>query len=188
MYDKIISHYYEEGKLKDILLKHSQRVADYALKCAKAHPEIQLDTNIIFNGAMLHDIGIIHCDAPGIECYGSENYIRHGIIGAAMLRKDANLFNLSINEIESYARICERHTGTGLTRLQIIEQQLPLPHIDLIPETLEEQIICYADKFFSKTHPDKKKSIERVLRSMEKFGKQTIETFLFMHDRFGCDS
>ena len=50
---------------------------------------------------------------------------------------------------ESYARVCERHTGAGLTLHDILSQNLPLPHHDLQPETIEEKLICYADKFFS---------------------------------------
>mgnify|MGYP004420939777 CR=1 FL=1 len=50
------------------------------------------------------------------------------------------------------ARVCERHTGTGLTDEVIKQRQLPLPAGDYRPETLEEQLICYADKFYSKRH------------------------------------
>ena len=46
----------------------------------------------------------------------------------------------------------KRHTGAGLTKKEIIEQELPLPQQDFLPETTEEKLICYADKFFSKTH------------------------------------
>ena len=69
-----------------------------------------------------------------------------------------------------HARVCERHTGTGITLAMIEERGLPLPHRDFMPETLEEQLICYADKFYSKTKLDKEKSVEkenRAFRSME---------------------
>ena len=54
---------------------------------------------------MLHDIGIIRCNAPGIQCFGNEPYICHGRIGAEMLRAEG---------FPHHARVCERHTGRGL--------------------------------------------------------------------------
>ena len=42
--------------------------------------------------------------------------------------------------IEGYprhARVCERHTGTGITQAMIEERGLPLPLQDFMPETLE---------------------------------------------------
>lgn len=187
-YSDIISYYYKEPKLRDILLIHSRNVADMALECARQHPEFNLNLEIIENGAMLHDIGIIRCNAPGIECYGSEFYIRHGILGAEMLRKDHDMLGLTSEEAEIYARICERHTGTGLTRIQIEKRGLPLPPQDWTPETMEEKIICYADKFFSKTHPERKKSFEKVLTSLAKFGEESTSAFIEMHRLFCLNS
>lgn len=181
----IINYYYTEGtKLKEILMVHSRNVANLALRCAAKHPELNLNTEIIEQGAMLHDIGIIHCNAPGIQCYGSEHYIRHGIIGGEMLRHDYSALGISPQEADIYARICERHTGTGLTLQQIKQQNLPLPPQDWTPETLEEQLICYADKFFSKTHPEVQKTLERVIHSLEKFGDDSIKSFNTMHQLF----
>lgn len=179
-YQQIIDHYYPHGKLRDILMVHSRMVADKAIKVCQ-DPDLK---PFIEAAAMLHDIGIIRCDASGIECYGTEPYICHGRIGAQMLRNDAHLFGMSQEEIEPYARVCERHTGAGLTQQQIISQSLPLPHEDYIPETLAEQIICYADKFFSKTHPEVEKSYKRALRSIEKFGAEGAERFKQWHERF----
>lgn len=185
-YELILSHYYPEAnKLRDILLTHSRLVADLALECAARHPELNINTSIVETGAMLHDIGIIRCDAPGIECYGTEPYICHGTLGATMLRTDHDILGLTEKEIEPFARICERHTGTGLTREAITERNLPLPHQDFIPETLEEQLVCYADKFFSKTHPERKKSIEKALHSLEKFGSEGVEKMKHWHTIFG---
>lgn len=179
-FQQIIDHYYTPGKLRDILMVHSRKVADKAIKICK-NPEL---IPFIEAAAMLHDIGIIQCDAIGIECHGSEPYICHGHIGAEMLRQDAHLFAMTQEEIEPYARVCERHTGAGLTKEQIISQSLPLPHEDFLPETLEEQIICYADKFFSKTHSEVEKPYERALKSIEKFGEEGAERFKQWHEMF----
>ena len=87
-FQQIIDHYYVPGKLRDILMVHSRKVADKAMKACNK-PEM---IPFIEAAAMLHDIGIIRCDAAGIECYGTEPYICQGRIGAQMLREDAHLF------------------------------------------------------------------------------------------------
>ena len=151
-----------------ILYKHSRDVADKALKITYMHPELNANRDFVEEAAMLHDIGIVMTNAPSIECHGSEPYIKHGILGAKIVKDEG---------IGEYARVCERHTGTGLTKKEIINHNLPLPHINLIPESIEEIIICFADKFFSKTKLDIEKTTEQVRKSLEKCGKQSVEKF-----------
>ena len=125
---------------------------------------------------MLHDIGIFKCDAAGIQCFGTEPYICHGRIGAELLRSEG---------FPRHARVCERHTGAGITKAQIIAQNLPLPQQDFLPETMEEKVICYADKFFSKTHIDREKTIEQVEKSLSKFGEEGVLRFREWEKCFG---
>lgn len=168
-YQKIIDKFYgEDNELRHILIVHSQSVARKALQIVSLHPELNLDRQFVEEAAMLHDIGIIKTDAPGIECFGTEPYIRHGILGAEMLRQEG---------FPRHARVCERHTGAGLSMEEIIKQDLPLPHQDFLPETLEEQLICYADKFFSKSHIEKVKTIQQAEKSIAKFGAEGLERF-----------
>ncbi len=176
MHYELIKKYYEEGSaLLDLLLTHSEMVAGKALAVAEA-ARLDVDRNFVKEAAMLHDIGIFQCDAPGIYCHGHEPYIRHGVIGAALMRQEG---------LESIARVCERHTGSGLTAKEIAETGLPLPHNDFLPETLEEKLICYADKFYSKSgNPREEKSLERVRRSMSKFGAEALERFDSLHALF----
>ena len=184
-YKKIIDKFYPEAsKLRDILLIHSRGVCQMALEIVDKHPELNADRDVVEAGAMLHDIGIVKCDAAGIECFGTEPYICHGTIGGRMLRDNAAVLGVTADEIEPFARICERHTGTGLTLKQIEEQNLPLPHIDLCPVTVEEQIVCYADKFFSKTRPERQKTYEQACHSLEKFGKDGLVKFAEWHHMF----
>ena len=170
---KIVDHFYpEETPLKRLLLKHSMQVRDKALAIMD-NPVVQklgLERDLMINGALLHDIGIGRCHAPSILCNGTENYICHGIIGASMLREyDPAL--------EPYARICERHTGAGLTAAEIEAEGLPLPHRDYLPETLEEKLICLADKFFSKSGDMQEKPLDRVVRGLAKFGPEPLVRF-----------
>ena len=164
----IINKYCTSEEQRQILLIHSRAVADKALAIARKHPEWAIDEQFIEEAALLHDIGIVQVNAPAIACQGTEPYICHGILGAAILRSEG---------LERHALVCERHTGTGLTLQQIIEQGLPLPHIDMQPVSMEEQIICFADKFFSKTRLDTEKSVEQARRSLEKFGADGLVKF-----------
>jgi len=176
-WEEIINKYYgEEGDLRRILIVHSQSVAHKALQIVSLHPELNIDSQFVEEAAMLHDIGIIKTDAPGIKCFGTEPYICHGILGAEMLRQEG---------MPRHARVCERHTGAGLSLHDIVSQNLPLPHQDFLPETLEEKLICYADKFFSKTHLDIEKPIEKVERSIAKFGDDGLERFREWEKIFG---
>lgn len=162
-------------KLEQVLLKHSEDVAQRALKIAKAHPELGVDETFLWEAAMLHDIGITRVDAPSIFCYGTEPYIKHGILGAEILFSEG---------MPRHARVAERHTGTGLTVEEIIRQNLPLPHQDFTPESIEEQIVCYADKFYSKSHLDIEKTPEQAMRSLEKFGSDGVAIFKAWKERF----
>lgn len=169
-YNKIIDKYYpEDNALKHILIVHSESVMRKALKIVDKHPELNIDRLFVEEAAMLHDIGIVKCDAAGIQCFGTEPYLRHGRLGAEMMRTEG---------YPLHARVCERHTGAGLSVEDIENQDLPLPHIDLLPETIEEKVICYADKFFSKTHLDREKTFEQAEKSIAKFGGNGLERFL----------
>lgn len=175
--ETIIHKYYAgQPELEDILLTHSRQVARKTMAICAAHPELNLDGQFLYEAAMLHDIGIIRTDAPGIQCFGTEPYICHGIIGAEMLRAEG---------LPRHARVAERHTGTGITPEQIRQQGLPLPMQDYSPETMEEQVVCYADKFFSKTRLTEEKTPEHVVRSLSRFGEEGIERFRRWQELFG---
>ena len=168
-YQKIIDKYYPEAnRLRDILIRHSRQVADRALRICDAHPELGMNRQFVEEAAMLHDIGIFRCDAPGIACHGKEPYICHGRIGAELLRSEG---------YEQHARVCERHTGAGLSLNDILRQDLPLPHQDFLPETLEEKVICYADKFYSKSNLQREKTIQQAEKSIAKFGEEGLSRF-----------
>lgn len=197
-YLALIHRYYpEDNALRRMLLHHSRQVCARALQIVERHPELGANRNLVEAGAMLHDIGIFLTDAPGIHCHGTAHYILHGSLGAQLLRNEAKQLKKEkqqaeqLNEeqlqaiqlqeelhfYEALARICERHTGTGLTRQTIIERGLPDPQQDLLPETIEEQIICYADKFYSKSHLERERTIPQTLQSLEKFGDEGVEKF-----------
>jgi uncharacterized protein len=168
-YMAIIDKYYAEGsELRRILLTHSRSVADKALDIARNHPELDLDLQFVEEAAMLHDIGVFLCNAPGIECFGDAPYICHGTLGAELLHEAG---------YPNHALVCERHTGAGLSLRQIEDQNLPVPHRELMPVSMEEQLICFADKFFSKTRLTTEKTVEQAYNSVAKFGVESAERF-----------
>lgn len=175
-YQEIIDKYYPVGtKCRGIFIQHSRQVADKALEIARrCNLDIPLKT--IETAAMLHDIGIFLTNAPDIDCHGNEHYIRHGILGAELLRKEE--FD------EEIARVAERHTGAGLTIDDIDRQQLPLPRKDYMPETTLEKLICYADKFFSKSGKMQEKPLDKVRTSMARHSTESLTRFDELHRLF----
>ena len=166
---KIIEKYYDkQSDAYHILVRHSRSVADKALSIAKSHPEMNFDLRFIEEAAMLHDIGMILCNAPEIGCNGTYDYICHGYLGAEMLRKEG---------FPQHALVCERHTGTGISLKMIEDNDLPIPHRDFLPISPEEQLICFADKFFSKTKLDKEKKIKKIQKSLSRYGEDTVLRF-----------
>ena len=164
----IKTYYPEENRLREILVTHSESVAKKACPTAEPHPEPRPHHQFLYEGALLHDIGIFLTDAEGICCYGDKPYICHGSLGAELMRREG---------YERHALVCERHTGAGLSLKEIIAQQLPVPHREMVPVSLEEQVICFADKFFSKTHLDREKSVEKARRSLERYGQEGVDRF-----------
>ncbi len=184
VFDIIDRYYKENGPLRSILLAHSTQVARKALAIADSHPALLIDREFVYSAAMLHDIGIILCEAPEIYCYGPEPYIRHGVCGAMMLQNDGWEESFPQELLNRWARVCERHTGVGLTREEIEAQHLPLPPLDYLPESMEEKLVCYADKFFSKTKLESEKTVEHVMESMKKYSDDCYKRFLLLHELF----
>lgn len=166
--DLIDKYYPQDNELKHILNVHGRSVADKALWIAGKHPELNLDTVFLEEAAMLHDIGIFLTHAPGIQCFGTEPYICHGYLGAGLVRKEG---------FPRHALVCERHTGAGLSLKDIMDQKLPVPHREMLPVSMEEQVICFADKFFSKTHLDREKTVEGARKSIAKYGDEGLQRF-----------
>lgn len=164
----IIDMYYpEDNELKNIYNVHAERVTSLALEMAHRHPELDIDMQFVEEAAMLHDLGIFLTDAPRIYCFGTEDYLCHGYLGGKLLRTLG---------YERHARVCERHTGTGLTKEIIVANGWNLPVKDFVPETIEEQLICFADKFYSKTkYLETARTFEQVEESMAKISPEAVE-------------
>ena len=168
---------YLEGEPFRIVLEHSRFVARLAMDvCEKLGIAVD-DRIFIEEAALLHDIGVCRVNAPKLGLYGQHPYIVHGVLGREILEKEG---------YPLHALVCERHIGVGLTIADIIKQNLPLPHREMCPISLAEQIICFADLFYSK-NPAKlahKKTLEQVRKHMLTFGEEKLQIFEGWIQRF----
>ncbi|MDD4637580.1 MAG: HD domain-containing protein [Bacteroidales bacterium] len=165
----LLKKYYPEGsEVYHIMESHARSVTQKALELAAKHPEYNMDLTFVEEAAMLHDIGCFLTNAPEIHCHGTNPYICHGYLGAEILRNEG---------LPRHALVAERHIGSGLSYNHIIKKGLPLPARDMCPVSLEEKLICFADKFYSKTKLDKEKSLNKVIESMHKHGSGSVKRF-----------
>ncbi len=174
------SFYPPQTRARDILERHSRSVADLALEINRRKgiglPEAEVEL-----AAMLHDIGIFLTDAPSIGCFGSRPYLLHGVLGADLLRRHG--FD------EAVARVAERHTGSGITAEEIASWHMPFPAGRVLcPQSDLEQLVCYADKFYSKSGDMRRKPLDRVRASLARFGTGSLARFESLHARFSTDS
>jgi uncharacterized protein len=169
---------YLSGEPFDIVLAHSSNVAALALEIAGRLDVSPEDRRFIEEAALLHDIGVCQVHAPSLGLFGDNPYIMHGVLGRAILDRE---------QYPLHALVCERHTGVGVTCEEIIRQQLPLPHRDLCPLSLPEQIICFADMFYSKKpgRLDERKSVARIKKKLLPFGEDKVAIFDSWMDQFG---
>jgi uncharacterized protein len=91
----------------------------------------KVDLRLVEAGALLHDIG-----------RSQTHSIEHGAVGGQIARRLGMPMEL--------ANIIERHVGAGLTQDEARRNNLPKGNY--VPETLEEKIVCYADKLIEGAH------------------------------------
>ncbi|MCX6309002.1 MAG: HD domain-containing protein [Bacteroidia bacterium] len=162
-------------ELFETVYLHSRNVMQKALSLAEKHPEFSLNKTFIEEAALLHDIGVFRTNAPEIHCHGDAPYICHGYLGRELLDKEG---------LPHHGLVCERHTGTGLYLAEILAKNLPLPHRDLAPVSLEEQIICFADKFYSKSQLHLEYTVEEVRCKLAKYGTDGVARFDHWCEKF----
>lgn len=178
---EIIEKYYKKDSMAyKFLYEHSQSVAQLAVRIANQNPDLCPDIEMVRTAAMLHDIGIYMTNAPEIGCFGEHPYLAHGYLGRELLEKEG------LHEI---APVCERHVGVGLTLEDIKNNKLPLPQRDMTPQTIEEKIVCYADKFYSKSDKYLKtpRPLDKTRKKVAKYGPEKIAVFEDLIKLFGSD-
>ena len=175
---EIIQAFYQPGsKGYAVLVHHSEQVTRKALEIAEKVSLLEPDLDFIAEAAMLHDIGIVMTAAETLGCNGRHPYLRHGTLGREILDEKG---------LPRHALVCERHVGVGISTADIVSHALPLPVRDMRPVSIEEQIICYADKFFSKNGNGngREKSIEEILKEIKTYGPGKVAQFKTWLDLF----
>jgi len=173
--DLIKDIYKGNSRAMGILLSHSEAVAQKAMEIARSVPQFEPDIRFIEESALLHDIGMLMTNAPALGCHGDLPYICHGVEGRKILEARG---------LPAHALVCERHVGLGLTVDDISANKFPLPERDMLPLSVEERIVCFADKFFSKLGDTREKSISKVRASIARYGHDKSREFDSMLAQF----
>ncbi len=109
------------------ILEHCRTVAKVSKVLAsgmrgKGKP---VDEESVVAAALLHDIG-----------RNRSHTVSHGVEGALLLKEEG------VDEV--VVEIVRRHVGAGISASEA--KKLGLPDFDYLPKTLEEVIVCFADK------------------------------------------
>ena len=118
-------------------------VTDKALKIGLLHPELNPDLEFIEEAAMIHDIGIFMTNAPNLFT------VLANTLTLPTATWDAN--SLPVWVFPNMVWFVNGIQELEFQKKRLTKKNYPCPHRDLIPETVEEQIIAFADKFYSKS-------------------------------------
>ena len=154
----------ESGCAKNVI-EHCKTVAKIALKIARRLKKKGFNVNLelVEIGALLHDIG-----------RSKTHTVHHAIVGAKIAKQRGLP--------EPIVKIIERHVGGGITAQEA--EKLGWPVKDYIPETLEEKIVCYADKL---VEGNKEVPVEVTIRKLaDELGDDhpAIERIRRLHEEF----
>ncbi|HEY6282601.1 MAG TPA: HD domain-containing protein [Nitrososphaerales archaeon] len=110
-----------------IIIEHCQTVTKVARVLAEelAKRGQEVDVEAVVAAAMLHDIG-----------RSKTQTIRHGVEGSQIVEGEG-----ADNKV---VEIVRKHVGAGIAAEE--STRLGLPDFDYIPRTLEERVVCFADK------------------------------------------
>ncbi len=159
----------------DVVYTHCRIVCDIAGQL-HARSGIDADLGLVRAGALLHDVGVYRLyDAAGRLDHAQ--YIRHGLLGHELLRAE--------RLPEALCRFASHHTGVGITREDVLRQELPLPPADYVAETPEETLVMYADKFHTKTAPPAFLTAAAYAAYVRRFGADKVAAFAAMRATFG---
>jgi uncharacterized protein len=139
-----------KNKCPPQVIKHCIAVADIAVETARelAGRGLKVDIELVEIGALLHDLG------------RSKNHtVNHALIGAQIAQ--------SMSLPEQVINIIKRHVGAGITTEEA--EFLGWPKDIYMPQTLEEKIVCYADKLIEH---GKRIPIEIEIEKLQKENKR----------------
>lgn len=154
-----------------IYIIHCHLVTNKALKIGRRLGLDRAQLRFIEEAGMLHDIGIVNVYSPSLHCYGQFHYLCHGYEGRKILKSEG---------LPAHGRVAERHTGTGLSKQDLANLQATVsskkwsaPLRNMLAKTIEEEIISFADLFFSKGgNLWEEKPLARIRKSVRKHGPE----------------
>ncbi len=138
----------QENNCPPQVINHCLVVTDLALEIASKLQERgqKIDLGLVEAGALLHDIGRSKTHA-----------VDHSLVGAQIAQ--------TIGLPQSVIDIIKRHVGAGITEEEA--EWLGWPKDNYIPQTLEEKVVCYADK---RIDHDKVTPIETEIQRLQSQG------------------
>jgi uncharacterized protein len=141
--------------------------------------KLDIDEELVKVGCLLHDVGVYKLFEEDGTFYRPIEYLRHGILGKEII--DTEKID------ERIGLMITRHIGMGITADEIKQNNLPLPHEDFIPLSLEEKLVCFADKFHSKYQNEESAfhTSESIKNHLRKYGQKKIDIFEGMLELFG---
>jgi len=109
------------------VVEHCKSVSAFSVKVARAcqKRDLKVDFSLVEISGLLHDIG-----------RSKTHSVDHALVGGEIARS----FGLP----NSVVSIIERHAGGGIPKEEA--KKMGWPAKDYLPKTLEEKIVCYADK------------------------------------------
>ena len=162
--DLIHKYFKDDYKNEEVLVFHLKAVAKKSLEMAKRVKE-PIDFKFLEEAALLHDIAVSRVQFGEDKNPKKPPYIAHGYLGRQILEKE---------NLPRHALVAERHVGSGLTKEEA--KMLGLPEREMLPVTIEEKIICVADKFYSKSHK-REEDIQEIRDEFRGYGGNALDRF-----------
>jgi uncharacterized protein len=130
------------------VISHCKAVTDFALQiaCKLQARGYAVDLELVEAGGLLHDIG-----------RSKTHTVDHSVVGAQIAR--------TLDLPQDVINIIKRHVGAGITPEEA--ELLGWPKDNYVPQTLEEKVVCYADK---RIDHDKKTPIQVEIERLQRSG------------------
>ena len=166
--------------LLELVWTHSNAVTDIALTLYDSgkFDVTGLSREYLIKAGLLHDVGVYLCqgfewipDQPPQE----KPYVQHVLVGAWILQQEGYDYFI--------VQTARNHTGVGLTADDVQKYGLDLPVDNYLPESLVEQLVCYAAKYHSKA--PKFKTTQQILESLHRFNGDKVARFQEFVNYFG---
>ncbi len=168
--------YAPNDKVYELVYGHCQIVAEIALWCAgNIQKDIFVDIELLRSAALLHDIGTYILFNDDGKVVNERLYPQHAILGAKIIYDEG--LDQRISDLVS------THILMGLSKEEVIATNWSLPEHNYEPQSIEGEILCYADRFHSK-HPtfnDYDTFLDRLKKSLP----IQAEKFELSSERFG---